>query len=41
VEQEILQRCRAALARHKVPAAIRIVPALAVAGTGKLVRPHA
>jgi acyl-coenzyme A synthetase/AMP-(fatty) acid ligase len=35
---EILQLCREALPRHKVPAAIRFVPSLAVAATGKLER---
>jgi len=38
---EILQLCRDGLARHKVPAAIRFVPALSVAASGKLVRQHA
>ena len=38
LEHEIMQRCREALARHKVPAAIRFVPALAVTPSGKLVR---
>ncbi len=38
---EILQICRQALPRHKVPAAIRFVPSLAVAATGKMVRCHA
>ncbi len=38
---EILQLCRADLAKHKVPAAIRFVPALAVAASGKLARQHA
>jgi len=38
LEHEIMQRCREALARHKVPAAIRFVPALAVTPGGKLVR---
>jgi acyl-coenzyme A synthetase/AMP-(fatty) acid ligase len=41
LEHEILQLCRAALARHKVPAIINFVPALAVAATGKLVRGRA
>jgi acyl-coenzyme A synthetase/AMP-(fatty) acid ligase len=35
---EILQICRAALPKHKVPAAIRFVPSLAVAASGKLAR---
>ena len=38
VKDEILSLCRNALPRHKVPAAISIVPALAVAATGKLAR---
>ena len=38
VKNDILKRCRAALPRHKVPAAISFVPALAVAATGKLAR---
>jgi acyl-coenzyme A synthetase/AMP-(fatty) acid ligase len=35
---EILQLCRDALAKHKVPATIRFVPALSVAASGKLAR---
>jgi len=38
LEQEILQLCRGALPRHKVPAAIRFVGDLPIAATGKLVR---
>jgi acyl-coenzyme A synthetase/AMP-(fatty) acid ligase len=38
VKNEILDLCRGALPRHKVPAAISLVPALAVAATGKLAR---
>jgi acyl-coenzyme A synthetase/AMP-(fatty) acid ligase len=38
LEQEILQFCREALPRHKVPAAIHIVSNLPVANTGKMVR---
>jgi acyl-coenzyme A synthetase/AMP-(fatty) acid ligase len=41
LEHEILQLCRESLPRHKVPAAISFVPALAVAATGKLIRGHA
>jgi acyl-coenzyme A synthetase/AMP-(fatty) acid ligase len=41
LEREILRLCHDALPRHKVPAAIRFVPVLGVAGTGKLVRQHA
>jgi acyl-coenzyme A synthetase/AMP-(fatty) acid ligase len=39
LENEILQLCRGALARHKVPAKIQFVSDLPVAATGKLVRP--
>jgi acyl-coenzyme A synthetase/AMP-(fatty) acid ligase len=35
---EILQLCREGLAKHKVPAAIRVVPSLTVAASGKLAR---
>jgi acyl-coenzyme A synthetase/AMP-(fatty) acid ligase len=38
LEQEILQFCREALPRHKVPAAIHFVSNLPVANTGKMVR---
>ena len=38
LETEILDACRAVLPLHKVPAAIRFVPALAVGPAGKLVR---
>jgi acyl-CoA synthetase (AMP-forming)/AMP-acid ligase II len=38
VKDEIFKLCRGALPRHKVPAAISFVPALAVAATGKLAR---
>jgi acyl-coenzyme A synthetase/AMP-(fatty) acid ligase len=41
VRQEILAACRAALAAHKVPAAIRFVPSLEMSASGKLVRPGA
>jgi acyl-coenzyme A synthetase/AMP-(fatty) acid ligase len=39
--RELTDRCRRALAPHKVPAMIRIVPALEVSASGKLVRPLA
>src|SRR5271157_1498500 len=39
--EEILVMCRAALPAHKVPATIRIVPALDIAPSGKLARPRA
>ena len=38
---EILDACRQALARHKVPTAIRFVRALDVSASGKLARPNA
>jgi acyl-CoA synthetase (AMP-forming)/AMP-acid ligase II len=38
LRDDILELCRGALPRHKVPAAISFVPALAVAATGKLLR---
>src|ERR1700692_2959692 len=38
IKNGILQLCRDALPRHKVPAAISIVPALDVGATGKLAR---
>jgi acyl-coenzyme A synthetase/AMP-(fatty) acid ligase len=41
LQQDILMHCRKALPSHKVPAAIKFVPALAVAETGKLTRHHA
>jgi acyl-coenzyme A synthetase/AMP-(fatty) acid ligase len=40
VKDDILALCRAALPRHKVPAAISFVPSLDVAATGKLLRRH-
>jgi acyl-coenzyme A synthetase/AMP-(fatty) acid ligase len=39
--QELLETCRRALPAHKVPTVIRIVPALEVSPSGKLVRPNA
>ena len=41
LEQEILKICRDTLPRHKVPTTLRFVPALAVAESGKMVRPNA
>jgi acyl-CoA synthetase (AMP-forming)/AMP-acid ligase II len=38
IKNDIMELCRAALPRHKVPAAISIVPALDVGATGKLAR---
>jgi acyl-CoA synthetase (AMP-forming)/AMP-acid ligase II len=40
IKNGILQLCREALPRHKVPASISIVPALDVGATGKLARRH-
>ena len=39
LKDDILQFCREALPRHKVPAAISFVAALDVAATGKLRAP--
>jgi len=36
--REILQICHESLAAHKIPATIRVVPALDVAAAGKLAR---
>ena len=41
LRRELTDRCRRALAPHKVPAMIRIVPTLEVSASGKLVRPIA
>ena len=41
LQSDILQFCRAELDAHKVPAAINIVPMLAIGESGKLVRRHA
>ena len=38
VEAAITRACRAALERHKVPAMIRFVPALALTAAGKVSR---
>jgi acyl-coenzyme A synthetase/AMP-(fatty) acid ligase len=40
IKNDILELCREALARHKVPAAITFVSSLEVAATGKLTRRH-
>jgi acyl-coenzyme A synthetase/AMP-(fatty) acid ligase len=40
LQQTIMQFCRESLAPHKVPAAIRFVPAIAISETGKLERRH-
>ena len=36
--RELTERCRRALATHKVPAMIRVVPSLEISPSGKLVR---
>ena len=41
VKSEIMENCHRALAAHKVPAAIRIVPSLEVTPSGKVARPNA
>jgi acyl-coenzyme A synthetase/AMP-(fatty) acid ligase len=41
VKAELLEHCRRALPVHKVPTALRFVPALELTAAGKLVRPHA
>lgn len=41
LKSEILESCHRALAAHKVPAAIRIVPSLEVTPSGKVARPNA
>ncbi|HTV52122.1 MAG TPA: AMP-binding protein [Steroidobacteraceae bacterium] len=41
LRMQIQESCRAALAAHKVPMFIRIVPSLEVSASGKLVRPGA
>ena len=38
IKDDILRHCRDVLPRHKIPAAIRFVPTLALATTGKLAR---
>ena len=38
VRKDIIDTCRAALAPHKVPTSIRIVPSLEVTASGKLAR---
>jgi acyl-coenzyme A synthetase/AMP-(fatty) acid ligase len=41
LKNELLEACRRKLAAHKVPAILRIVPALELTAAGKLVRPSA
>lgn len=38
IQEDILQHCRAALPPHKVPALVKVVPSLALAGSGKVMR---
>jgi acyl-coenzyme A synthetase/AMP-(fatty) acid ligase len=41
LESEIITSCRQAMAAYKVPASVRVVPALQVSAAGKLIRPNA
>jgi acyl-CoA synthetase (AMP-forming)/AMP-acid ligase II len=41
LESEIIASCRQVMAAYKVPAAVRVVPALQVSAAGKLIRPSA
>jgi len=41
ITRDIIEQCRRSLESHKVPATVRIVPALEVSASGKLVRPNA
>ena len=41
IRTDILLLCREALAAHKVPAAINVVPSLTVAESGKVMRRNA
>jgi acyl-coenzyme A synthetase/AMP-(fatty) acid ligase len=41
LKQEILERCRQALPRHKVPAVVQFVQSLAMTSTGKIARRNA
>jgi acyl-CoA synthetase (AMP-forming)/AMP-acid ligase II len=40
VKSELQNACRRALAPHKVPAILRVVPTLELTAAGKLVRPN-
>jgi acyl-CoA synthetase (AMP-forming)/AMP-acid ligase II len=40
LESEIISSCRQAMAAYKVPAAVRVVPALQISAAGKLIRPN-
>jgi acyl-CoA synthetase (AMP-forming)/AMP-acid ligase II len=41
LKEELLEACRMSLAKHKVPALLRLVPKLELTAAGKLVRPNA
>ena len=41
LKEELLEACRKHLAKHKVPALLRLVPSLELSAAGKLVRPNA
>jgi acyl-coenzyme A synthetase/AMP-(fatty) acid ligase len=41
VKEEIMDLCRHQLARHQIPASLRVVDSLAIAESGKLLRRHA
>jgi acyl-coenzyme A synthetase/AMP-(fatty) acid ligase len=41
VKEEIMHLCRHKLARHQIPASLRVVSSLAIAESGKLLRRHA
>ncbi|MGH7152636.1 MAG: AMP-binding enzyme [Acetobacteraceae bacterium] len=41
IKHEVMENCRNALPRHKVPAVMRVVPSLRVLASGKLARAHA
>jgi acyl-coenzyme A synthetase/AMP-(fatty) acid ligase len=41
LKEELLEKCRKNLAKHKVPALLRFVPNLELTAAGKLVRPNA
>ena len=41
LKEELLEACRTHLAKHKVPALLRLVPSLELTAAGKLVRPNA
>jgi acyl-coenzyme A synthetase/AMP-(fatty) acid ligase len=41
IREDILQHCRSMLAAHKVPASVNVVPMLAIAASGKVMRQNA